>query len=163
MDSKSRWARVAVAGVLATVALTVPAAAASAAPGGSSFGCSASSDFDVAIPDNGSAASLVLISGCVFVQAPKTATVDIHIVHPRRGDLVVDLVSPDGQVFRVRNSDPADEGANIDETVPVSLVGDAAEKVNRASVVVNGRWALRVQDVATRATGFIDSWSISLS
>jgi subtilisin-like proprotein convertase family protein len=163
MDSKSRWARVAAAGVLATVALTVPAAAASASPGGSSLGCSASSDFDVAIPDNGSAASLVLISGCVFVQAPTTAIVDIHIVHPRRGDLVIDLVSPDGQAFRVRDADPTDEGADINETVLVSLRGEPAATVNRPAVVVNGRWALRVQDVATRATGFIDSWSLSLS
>jgi X-Pro dipeptidyl-peptidase len=162
MDSRTRWIRAGAAVVLATVALAVPATAASAASGGSSSGCSASSDLDVAIPDNGTASSVVLISDCVFVQAPSRAVVDLHVVHPRRGDLVIDLVSPDGTQFRLRNSDPTDVGSDINETLTVSLVSGRAV-LRSTSITVNGRWSLRSQDVATGLTGFIDSWSVSLS
>ncbi|GAB3863347.1 proprotein convertase P-domain-containing protein [Dactylosporangium cerinum] len=52
--------------------------------------CTNTNNTDVPIPDMNTAASTLLFSGCVG-KASATSTVEVHIVHTFRGDLVVVL------------------------------------------------------------------------
>lgn len=106
---------------------------------------------NVSIPDGGSAVtSAISISGCNR-SASSTMQVEVHIKHTYRGDLVIDLVAPDGATARLKNSDGYDSADNVDQTYTV----DASSKQ------ADGTWKLRVQDVYTYDTGYIDSWTIT--
>ncbi|MEV6711388.1 S8 family serine peptidase [Lentzea sp. NPDC051208] len=105
---------------------------------------------DVSIPDNGAAVtSPVTVSG-VTGNAPATLKVDVNIVHTYRGDLVVDLVAPDGTAYRLK----ASNGDSADNLV-------ATYTVNASSEVANGTWKLQVRDVAAQDVGYIDSWKLT--
>ncbi|MGW2018357.1 M28 family metallopeptidase [Streptomyces sp. NPDC001927] len=101
---------------------------------------------DVSIPDNGAAVtSTVNVTG-ITGNAPAALKVDVNIVHTYRGDLVVDLVAPDGSVYNLHNQ----SGGSADNLVQ-------AYTVNASSEVANGAWKLRVQDRAAQDTGYINS------
>jgi subtilisin-like proprotein convertase family protein len=78
--------------------------------------------------------------------------VEVHIVHSYRGDLVVDLLAPDGSVYPLKTSSSSDGAANVDATYTRNLSGEAA----------NGTWRLRVQDVFAQDVGYVDSWTLTL-
>lgn len=82
--------------------------------------------------------------------APTGLRVGVDIKHTYRGDLVIDLVAPDGSTYRLKNSSGSDSADNVITTYTV----------NASSEVANGTWRLRVQDVFNGDTGFIDSWSL---
>ncbi|MEU6892547.1 S8 family serine peptidase [Streptomyces sp. NPDC046557] len=104
---------------------------------------------DVAIPDNGGAvSSSVTVSG-ITGNAPAALKVNVDIKHTYRGDLVIDLVAPNGTVKRLQNSS-GDSADNILTTYTVDA----------SALPANGTWQLRVQDVAAADTGYIDSWSL---
>ncbi|CRK59432.1 Aminopeptidase Y (Arg, Lys, Leu preference) [Alloactinosynnema sp. L-07] len=108
-------------------------------------------DTDVAIPDGGAAVtSSINVSGCAG-NAPSGTPVEVHIKHTWRGDVVVDLVAPDGTAYRLKNTSSNDSADNIDTTYTVNLSSEA----------MNGTWNLKVQDVARYDTGSIDSWSLT--
>ncbi|MGP3981032.1 M4 family metallopeptidase [Streptomyces sp. KR80] len=114
--------------------------------GGSSFENTA----DVAIPDAGSAVtSAVAVSRSG--NAPSALTVDVDIVHTYRGDLVIDLVAPDGTAYRLKNSSSSDSADNVKATYAVDASSEAA----------GGTWNLRVQDVYSADTGYINSWKVT--
>ncbi|MFJ9939373.1 M28 family metallopeptidase [Streptomyces erythrochromogenes] len=106
---------------------------------------------DVNIPDSPAAAvnSPIAVSG-VAGNAPATTKVDVNIVHTYRGDLVVDLVAPDGTVYNLHNR----TGGSAD-----NIVGSYT--VNASSEVANGTWNLRVKDAAAQDVGYINSWKIT--
>ncbi|MFJ3975654.1 M28 family metallopeptidase [Streptomyces sp. NPDC090021] len=106
---------------------------------------------DVNIPDSPGAAvsSPITVSG-VAGNAPATTKVDVNIVHTYRGDLVVDLVAPDGTVYNLHNR----SGGSAD-----NIVGSYT--VNASSEVANGVWNLRVKDLAAQDVGYINSWRIT--
>ncbi|WP_442916498.1 S8 family peptidase [Lentzea sp. DG1S-22] len=105
---------------------------------------------DVAIPDAGAAVtSSVTVSG-ITGNAPATLKVDVNIVHTYRGDLVIDLIAPDGTAFRLKGSGN-DSADNVVTTYTVNASGEVA----------NGTWKLQVQDVARADTGYIDSWKLT--
>ncbi|GAA3374155.1 hypothetical protein GCM10020367_36940 [Streptomyces sannanensis] len=106
---------------------------------------------DVAVPDKGPAVtSTVTVSGRTG-NAPATLKVGVDIKHTWRGDLVVDLVAPDGTAYRLKNSSSRDSADNVIATYTVDASTEAA----------NGDWKLRVQDVASQDTGYIDSWRLT--
>ena len=74
----------------------------------------------------------------------------VAIVHPYIGDLIVDLIAPDGSVYNIHNR-TGGSADNINRTYTVNLSSEA----------YNGTWKLRVNDNATGDTGRIDSWSIT--
>jgi Zn-dependent metalloprotease/subtilisin-like proprotein convertase family protein len=113
-------------------------------------GCSATNPTDVQIPDLSTVESLITISGCTG-NASATSTVEVHIVHTYRGDLVVSLIAPDGSAYILSNR-AGGSADNIDQTFTVNL----------SSEVANGTWRLRVQDAAALDTGFINSWTLNL-
>ncbi|MFF8847191.1 M28 family metallopeptidase [Streptomyces sp. NPDC015127] len=106
---------------------------------------------DVAVPDAGAAVtSTVTVSGRTG-NAPAALKVGVDIKHTWRGDLVIDLVAPDGTAYRLKNSSGSDSADNVITTYTVDASAEAA----------NGAWKLRVQDVARYDTGYIDSWKLT--
>ncbi|PRH78234.1 Leupeptin-inactivating enzyme 1 [Streptomyces solincola] len=106
---------------------------------------------DVAIPDNGAAVtSTVNVSGRTG-NAPAALKVGVDIVHTYRGDLVVDLLAPDGSAYRLKNSSSSDSADNVQTTYTVNASSEAA----------NGAWKLRVQDIAAQDTGYINAFRLT--
>jgi alpha-tubulin suppressor-like RCC1 family protein len=119
-------------------------------------GCGGSSDVDVAIADGGPAAVGPLVVGGCADPDLTGSTVEVHIVHPRRGDLVLDLIDPDGRSIRLKNSNPADTRPNMNARFPVRVDPDLTDRLD------NSQWRLRIEDVATGAVGHLDAWSLYL-
>ncbi|CCK26661.1 Extracellular basic protease [Streptomyces davaonensis JCM 4913] len=119
--------------------------------GGSTGGTTFTSTSAVSIPDAGSAVeSPITVSG-VSGNAPSTLQVGVDITHTWRGDLVIDLVAPDGSTYRLKSASSSDSADNVITTYTV----------NASSEVANGTWKLRVQDTAAQDTGRINSWKLT--
>ncbi|WP_326551211.1 S8 family peptidase [Micromonospora sp. NBC_01813] len=115
-------------------------------------GCSGTNGTDVAIPDAGTAVtSSIVISGCAR-NASTSSTVDVNIQHTYRGDLVIDLLAPDGSSFRLKSWAFFDGADNVITTYTVNLSSEAA----------NGTWRLQVRDVFSGDTGYINTWTLTL-
>ncbi|MFF0428881.1 M4 family metallopeptidase [Streptomyces sp. NPDC004520] len=132
----------------AFAAINVGARSGGGNPGG---GTVFSNDTDVAIPDSPGAAvtSSVTVSG-ITGNAPSNLQVGVDIVHTYIGDLVVDLIAPDGSVYNLSNR-AGGSTDNINQTYTV----------NASSEVANGVWKLRVQDKAAIDTGYINSFKLT--
>jgi Zn-dependent metalloprotease len=119
--------------------------------GGGGGGTTFENTADVSIPDNGAAVtSSITVSGRTG-NAPSSLQVAVDIVHTWRGDLVVDLVAPDGTAYRLKSFSSSDSADNVQATYTVDA----------SSEVANGTWALRVQDQAAQDTGYINAWSLT--
>ncbi|MFD5098702.1 M4 family metallopeptidase [Streptomyces albidochromogenes] len=120
-------------------------------PGGDpGTGTSFENTTDVAIPDNGAAVTSSVTSTKTGA-APSNLKVDVNIVHTWRGDLVIDLLAPDGTAYRLKNSSGSDSADNVVATYTV----------NASSETANGVWKLKVQDVAAQDTGYINSFKVT--
>nr|WP_084504566.1 M4 family metallopeptidase [Actinoplanes sp. N902-109] len=113
--------------------------------------CTGTNATDVAIPDRGSAVYSDITLSCAR-NASTSSTIAVNIVHTYRGDLVVDLVAPDGTAYRLKNSSSSDSAANVNTTYTGNLSSEAA----------NGTWRLKVQDVYSGDTGYINSWTLTV-
>ncbi|MGO1071352.1 S8 family serine peptidase [Lysobacter sp. CA199] len=105
---------------------------------------------DFNIPDNNATgvSSSITVSGRSG-NAPSNAQVSVNIVHTYQGDLIVDLIAPDGSVYNLHNR----TGSSADNIVKTYTV-------NLSSEALNGAWKLRAADRAGSDTGKIDSWSV---
>jgi len=120
--------------------------------GGTGGSCTGTNATDVSIPDAGAAVtSTITISGCAR-NASATSTVAVNIVHTYRGDLVVDLLAPDGTAYRLKNSSSTDSTDNVNATYTVNLSTEAG----------NGAWRLQARDVYSADTGYINTWTLTL-
>ena len=120
--------------------------------GGGGGTCSGTNGTNVNIPDNNTnVSSSIVISGCG--RAPSaTSRIEVHIVHPWRGDLVIDLIAPDGTAYRLKSNNLLDWWPNVDAIYTLDLSSESA----------NGTWQLRVRDVYSGDSGYIDSWTLTL-
>lgn len=101
------------------------------------------------IPDLGSVAGPITIrdrSG----HCPPTLRVAAKITHPHRGDLRITLVAPNGVRTILKQPDPNDSGANIDQIWTVDA----------STFPANGKWQLWVDDSFKGNTGTLDQWSL---
>ncbi|MFI5619811.1 S8 family serine peptidase [Streptomyces sp. NPDC051567] len=105
---------------------------------------------DVAVPDNGPAVSSPITVTGRTGNAPAALTVSVDIKHSYRGDLVIDLVGPGGAVVQRLKNSSGDSADNLLTTYTVDA----------SALPAAGTWQLRVQDVASADTGYIDSWSL---
>jgi hypothetical protein len=114
--------------------------------------CLGSNGINVSIPDSPAAAvnSPVSLSTCTG-NAPATATVEVHIIHPYRGDLQLDLIAHDGTTYRLKSLD-ADSGDDIHTTYGVNLSSEPR----------NGNWMLRMRDLRAGNVGYLDTWTLRL-
>lgn len=114
-------------------------------------GCAAvTNGTDVAIPDLSTVESTITVSGCAG-NASTTSTVEVHIRHTYRGDLVVSLIAPDGSSYVLHNR-AGGSADNLDQTFPANLSAEAR----------NGTWRLRVRDAAAADIGVLDTWTLKL-
>ncbi|MFI8288348.1 protease [Streptomyces sp. ms191] len=105
---------------------------------------------DVTISDNTTVSSSIAVTGRTG-NAPAALKVGVDIKHTWRGDLVIDLVAPDGTVRNLKASSSSDSADNVLTTYTVDA----------SSELANGTWKLQVRDVASGDTGYIDSWSLT--
>ncbi|MFJ3925800.1 M4 family metallopeptidase [Streptomyces sp. NPDC090022] len=103
---------------------------------------------DYQIRDNATVESPITVTRTG--NAPSALKVDVNIVHTYVGDLRVDLVAPDGTVYNLRNR----TGGSADNIVQQFTV-------NASSEVAQGVWKLRVADLASIDTGYINSWKLT--
>ncbi|SFW42529.1 M20/M25/M40 family metallo-hydrolase [Amycolatopsis australiensis] len=104
------------------------------------------------IPDYPGAAvsSTANVAGCAR-NASGTTKVEVHITHTYRGDLVIDLVAPDGSAYRLKSSS-SDSTPNLDTTYTVNAASEAA----------NGAWRLQIRDAGPADTGYLSSWTLTV-
>lgn len=115
-------------------------------------GCYAGAGADVKIPDFGEAVgSNAVVSGCTRTPS-KSATVTVKIKHPKRGDLTIGLVAPDGTLYRLKQTNLLDLGADVDREFTVDLSDESGD----------GTWRLQVRDGMLLGAGRIDSWKLNL-
>ncbi|WP_434445130.1 S8 family peptidase [Lentzea sp. E54] len=146
------------ASVAGTYNVTVTATASAGGSGSTSFTWTVGSatcatqtnGTDVAIRDNATVSSAITFSGCTGT-ASASSKVEVHIKHTYKGDLVVDLVAPDGTAYNLHNR-AGGSADNIAQTYTANL----------SSETRNGTWTLRVRDAATADVGTIDTWSLTL-
>ncbi|WP_329212719.1 M28 family metallopeptidase [Streptomyces sp. NBC_00683] len=106
---------------------------------------------DVTVPDAGAAVtSSIAVTGRTG-NAPTALQVGVDIKHTWRGDLVVDLLAPDGTAYRLKSASSSDSADNVIATYTV----------NASSETANGTWKLQVRDTASQDTGYIDSWKLT--
>ena len=104
---------------------------------------------DYAINDAGAAIEspvTVDVSG----QGAVASRVTVDITHPYIGDLVVELVAPDGTAYMLHNR-TGGSADNIRNTYTVDL----------SSEQINGSWKLRVRDAARGDVGTLNRWSLA--
>jgi Zn-dependent metalloprotease len=119
--------------------------------GGTGGGTSYESTTAVSIPDNGAAVtSSITVSGRTG-NAPTNLQVTPNITHTWRGDLVIDLVAPDGSTYRLKNFSSSDSADNVTDTYTVDASSETA----------NGTWKLKVQDQAAQDVGTINGWKLT--
>ncbi|MET7668699.1 S8 family peptidase [Micromonospora luteifusca] len=115
-------------------------------------GCSGTNGTDVAIPDTGATvSSSITIAGCNR-NASSSSTIAVNIVHTFRGDLVIDLIAPDGSAYRLKNSSYFDSADNVNTTYTANVSSEAA----------NGTWRLQARDVYSGDTGYINTWTLTV-
>ncbi len=114
-------------------------------------GCTGTNDTNVNIPDAGTTSSSITISDCGR-KASSSSAITVDIKHTYRGDLVIDLIAPDGTAYRLKDSSYWDSADNVQGTVTRDLSSHNAD----------GTWKLRVRDVYSYDTGYIDSWKLEL-
>ena len=85
-------------------------------------------------------------------KASATARVEVAITHPYRGDVVVDLLAPDGSVYKLKAMSGSDSADNV----------NAAYQVNLSAEASNGTWKLRVQDMFRGDVGTLENWKLTV-
>ncbi|MBM7770753.1 subtilisin family serine protease [Actinokineospora baliensis] len=121
------------------------------AVGGTTPGTTFENPTDVQIPDAGAAVSSPITVTGIPGNAPATLKVDVNVVHTYRGDVVVDLVAPDGSTYRLKGASTNDSADNIVATYTV----------NASTEVANGTWNLKVQDLYRSDVGYLNSWKLT--
>jgi leucyl aminopeptidase len=109
-----------------------------------------SSSGALAIPDNRSVESTITVAGRSG-NASASSSVAVNITHPRRGDLRIRLIAPDGSGYALKAPSATDNAADVVATYPLDLSSES----------LNGSWKLRVVDTATGNVGTLQSWSIT--
>ncbi|WP_256090860.1 proprotein convertase P-domain-containing protein [Streptomyces griseus] len=113
-------------------------------------------DQTVVIPDGvGSPAPGPSVTSPITVaeypgQASNKLSVSVNITHTYRGDVKLELLSPTGKVFLLKNSSVSDGADNI---VAIYTVDASVEPAN-------GMWKLRMTDVDDADTGKLNWWSL---
>ncbi|CAM4128985.1 S8 family serine peptidase [Kibdelosporangium persicum] len=113
---------------------------------------SKTNDTDVPIPDLSTVTSTIAVSECAGKKGSAASKVAVDITHTWRGDLKIDLVSPNGTVRTLKAASSGDSADNVVETYAVNLSPEDA----------NGTWTLRVQDTARADVGTINKWTLTI-
>jgi serine protease len=132
---------------LADAAKTVQAVSGSGTTTGTTFSSTAA----VSVPDAGAAVESSIAVNGRSGSASSALQVGVDITHTFRGDLVLDLVAPDGSTYRLKSASTSDSADDVKATYTVDASSETA----------NGTWKLRVQDTAAQDTGTLNSWKLT--
>jgi serine protease len=132
---------------LADAAKTVQAVSGSGTTTGATFSSTAA----VSVPDAGAAVESSIAVNGRSGNASSALQVGVDITHTFRGDLVLDLVAPDGSTYRLKSASTSDSADDVKATYTVDASSETA----------NGTWKLRVQDTAAQDTGTLNSWKLT--
>jgi carboxypeptidase T len=113
-------------------------------------GCAATNPTDLTIGDLATVESTITVAGCNR-NASATSTIAVNIVHTYKGDLIVDLIAPDGSVYNLHNR----TGSSTDNIITTYTK-------NLSSEPANGAWKLRIRDAASGDTGYLNTWTLTL-
>ncbi|CAM5248601.1 Serine protease OS=Streptomyces violarus OX=67380 GN=FHS41_001672 PE=3 SV=1 [Streptomyces violarus] len=102
-----------------------------AVKGGTSTGTTFSSTTAVAIPDNGAAIKSPISVTGRSGNAPSALQVGVDITHTYRGDLIIDLVAPDGSAYRLKSA-ASNSADNVNTTYTVNASGESAKHLEAA-------------------------------
>ncbi|HEX3582479.1 MAG TPA: proprotein convertase P-domain-containing protein, partial [Thermoanaerobaculia bacterium] len=111
------------------------------------------------IPDDGTP-----LSSSITIDDPRAIVnlaVRVDIRHPRRGDLVLTLVAPDGSEFVLKQTSDSDRTADLHATYGL----DAAPLTALTPLVgrsAQGTWTLVVVDRFAGDAGVLESWGLLL-
>lgn len=105
----------------------------------------------VDIPDAGAAVSSPIDVVCDG-KASNQTKVEVNITHPYRGDLVIDLVAPDGTSYRLKNLQGDDSADDV----------NALYVVNASNKDATGTWTLKVRDMFTGDVGTLKNWKLTV-
>ena len=129
-------------------------------PVGTSSAAATTNSTVLTIPDNDSAGitSTVTLAAVGTVISPEI-TVDVDITHSFRGDLKLELTSPQGTTVLLKNADSGDNATNLIGNYPNTFapVGDLTS-FNGENL--NGDWTLKVSDNFSVDTGKLNSWTL---
>jgi len=107
------------------------------------------------IPDN----SVFGIETVIEADTPslEVETVEVHleIAHPWRGDLILILISPIGEIEPVVVLDPADQANDVRGTFAVNGFTPGSSG--------DGPWTLRLEDRGPDDIGILEYWSIGIN
>ena len=137
------------AGIVNAKAAVDAAGATGGGGGGGGTAQTYANETDFAIRDNTTINSPITVSGRSG-NAPSTASVSVDIAHTYRGDLLVQLVAPDGSLYTISNR----AGGSAD-----NLIGTYT--INLSSELLNGTWNLRVNDNAGGDIGTLRRWTVT--
>jgi subtilisin-like proprotein convertase family protein len=93
----------------------------------------------------------VVASGCAGMGSAESQ-VEVHIKHPRRGDLTIMLQAPNSSLWVLKYPSNSDNVANVDVVYLIDL----------SATPRNGTWYLLVRDSVRKNTGYLDNWTIRL-
>lgn len=116
---------------------------------GSPAQCTATDSTGADLPDRADVTSAISLDCNDTARASSRVTVDID--HTYRGDLVIDLIAPDGTAYRLKQA-ARDSRDDVKETYTVDLSAHQGA----------GMWTLRVRDVYQGDSGRLNSWTIDL-
>jgi hypothetical protein len=115
-----------------------------------------SADVPKSIPDNTATGASSVIDVPAGPSDTLKVTVDVNITHPKRGDLVIQVISPTGQTATLSNL----AGGNADNFTATGLDISASFTATSSP---SGQWRLFVQDLARRNTGTINSFALHIT
>lgn len=112
---------------------------------------------NLAIPDNSNRQGTTDAISITQTGTISTISVQVDITHTYQGDLIVDLVAPNGEIVVLHRR----SGGNTDNirTTYTSTDSSLRSLVNDNT---RGTWTLRVGDYAGSDTGRLNSWTLSI-
>lgn len=110
------------------------------------------SDESVAIPDNSpeGASSVITVADDLTIFG---TTADVNISHTWSGDLVLTLISAQGNEVTLQSNEGGSQDDIVKAFTPSAFNGEVA----------TGDWTLHVEDTAGSDTGTINGWSLTFS
>ncbi|WP_234439674.1 MULTISPECIES: proprotein convertase P-domain-containing protein [Streptomyces] len=107
---------------------------------------------NLSVPDGGSVTSDLTVDG-IGGKAPAALQVAVDVTHEWRGDVRIELLSPDGRTYPLRSTSTAatENGGVLRETYRVDASASPAD----------GKWTLKVSDPYTGSVGTLNAWSMT--